>query len=160
MHGLGEERQGGCRAGQVPDNGFGVAASGCRFGIGSQPEKRERAGYAIVAPNVETHAQSSRLAEFGGLECPSITARLIPRCRLCRIAFPRRLLNDSGCLGETSVMSELSPEQAREKCHKHLLAGLRLIRPADRVGAIAKAMQELEVRENRRRQSAEPDARH
>jgi hypothetical protein len=49
----GEERQVGRRAGQVPDNGFGVAASGCHFGIGSKPEKRERAGYyAIVAASV------------------------------------------------------------------------------------------------------------
>ena len=56
-------------------------------------------------------------------------------------------------------MSELSPEQAREKCHKHLVAGLRLIRPAERVTAIAAAMREVEAREKRRRQSAEPDAR-
>ena len=47
-------------------------------------------------------------------------------------------------------MSELSPEQAREKCHKHLLAGLRLIRAAERVPAIAKALDELETREKRR----------
>jgi hypothetical protein len=52
-------------------------------------------------------------------------------------------------------VTELTPEQASEKCHKHLVAGLRLIRPAERVGAIAKAMQELEAREKRRRQSAE-----
>jgi hypothetical protein len=58
------------------------------------------------------------------------------------------------------IVAELTPEQASEKCHKHLVAGLRLIRPAERVGAIAKAMQELEARENRRRQSVEPDARH
>ena len=30
-------------------------------------------------------------------------------------------------------MTELTPEQASEKCHKHLVAGLRLIRPAERV---------------------------
>ena len=62
--------------------------------------------------------------------------------------------------GETSPMSELSPEQAREKCHKHLVAGLRLIRPTERVTAIADAMREVEAREKRRRHSAEPDARN
>ena len=62
--------------------------------------------------------------------------------------------------GETSPMSELSPEQAREKCHKHLVAGLRLIRPAERVTAIAEAMREVEAREKRRRHSAESDARN
>jgi hypothetical protein len=56
-------------------------------------------------------------------------------------------------------MSELSPEQAREKCHKHLVAGLRLIRPTERVTAIAEAMREIEAREKRRRYSAEPVAR-
>jgi hypothetical protein len=40
-------------------------------------------------------------------------------------------------------MSELSPEQACEKCHKHLVAGLRLIRPTERVTAIAEAMREV-----------------
>jgi hypothetical protein len=47
------------------------------------------------------------------------------------------------------IVTELTPEQASEKCHKHLVAGLRLIRPAERVGAIAKAMQELEAREKK-----------
>jgi hypothetical protein len=48
-------------------------------------------------------------------------------------------------------VTELSPEQAREKCHKSLVAGLRLIRREERVGAIAKALQEIEAREKRRR---------
>ena len=57
-------------------------------------------------------------------------------------------------------VTELTPEQASEKCHKHLVAGLRLIRPAERATAIAAAMREVEAREERRRPSAEPDARN
>jgi hypothetical protein len=45
-------------------------------------------------------------------------------------------------------------EQASEKCHKHLVAGLRLICPAERVTAIAKAMREVEAREKRRQSDA------
>ena len=52
-------------------------------------------------------------------------------------------------------MTELTFEQASEKCHKHLVAGLRLIRPAERVAAIAAAMREVEARE-KRRQSVDP----
>jgi hypothetical protein len=51
-------------------------------------------------------------------------------------------------------VTELTPEQASEKCHKHLVAGLRLIRPAERVTAIAKAMREVEAREKRRQSDA------
>jgi hypothetical protein len=57
-------------------------------------------------------------------------------------------------------VTELTPEQASEKCQKHLVAGLRLIRPAERVPPIAKALKEVEAREKRQHQSAEPDARH
>ena len=45
-------------------------------------------------------------------------------------------------------MIELSSKQAREKCHQTLVAGLRLIRPEERVMAVA-AMQEVEAREKR-----------
>ena len=51
-------------------------------------------------------------------------------------------------LGETIVI-ELSSKQAREKCHQTLVAGLRLIRPEERVMAVAAAMQEVEAREKR-----------
>ena len=51
-------------------------------------------------------------------------------------------------------VTELTPEQASEKCHKHLVAGLRLIRPAERVTAIAKALREIEAREKRRQSGA------
>jgi len=51
-------------------------------------------------------------------------------------------------------VTELTPEQASEKCHKHLVAGLRLIRPAERVTAIAKALREVEAREKRRQSDA------
>jgi hypothetical protein len=44
---------------------------------------------------------------------------------------------------------DLSSKQAREKCHQALVAGLRLIRPEERVTAIAAAMQEVEAREKR-----------
>jgi hypothetical protein len=44
---------------------------------------------------------------------------------------------------------ELSSKQAREKCHQTLVAGLRLIRPEERVTAIAAAMQEVVAQENR-----------
>jgi len=43
---------------------------------------------------------------------------------------------------------ELSSKQAREKCHQALVAGLRLIRPEERVTAIAAALQEVEARKN------------
>jgi hypothetical protein len=55
-------------------------------------------------------------------------------------------------IGEATV-TELTREQAREKCHKNLVAGLRLIGAEERVGAIAKALQELEAREKRSRAS-------
>ena len=45
-------------------------------------------------------------------------------------------------------MSKLKPEEAREKCHKHLVLGLRLIRPQERVAAIAAALKEVEMRES------------
>ena len=51
-------------------------------------------------------------------------------------------------LGETIVI-ELSSKQAREKCHQTLVAGLQLIRPEERVMAVAAAMQEVEAREKR-----------
>ena len=55
-------------------------------------------------------------------------------------------------------MSELTREQAREKCHELLVGGLRLIRPSERIRAIAEAFHEVETRE--KRQSAEPVVRH
>jgi hypothetical protein len=48
-------------------------------------------------------------------------------------------------------MAELTPEQARARCHKNLVAGLRLIPSEERVAAIAAALRELEARENRRK---------
>jgi len=69
--------------------------------------------------------------------------------RPSRIAFPRRLLNDSaGAFGDIA-MAELSPEPVREKCHQYLVLGLRLIRPEERVTAIAAALKEVETREQR-----------
>jgi hypothetical protein len=47
-------------------------------------------------------------------------------------------------------VSELTPEQAREKCHQHLVVGLRLIRPHERVRAFAAALQEVETIEKQR----------
>ena len=44
-------------------------------------------------------------------------------------------------------MIELSSKETREKCHQALVAGLRLIRPEERVTAIAAALQEVEARE-------------
>ena len=46
-------------------------------------------------------------------------------------------------------MSELTPEQARETRHRNLVAILWLIRPEERVLAIAAALQEIERRELR-----------
>ena len=46
-------------------------------------------------------------------------------------------------------MIELSSRQAQEKCHRALVAGLRLIRPEERVTAIAAALQEVEAQEKR-----------
>jgi len=48
-----------------------------------------------------------------------------------------------------TIVIELSSKQAREKCHQTLVAGLRLIRPEERVTAIAAAMQEVVAQENR-----------
>jgi hypothetical protein len=55
------------------------------------------------------------------------------------------------------VVAELTPDEALEKCHKHLVAGLRLIRPVERVRAIASAMQEVEAREKRRDRQRSPN---
>jgi hypothetical protein len=44
---------------------------------------------------------------------------------------------------------ELSSKHAREKCHQTLVASLRLIRPEERVIAIAAALEEVEAQEKR-----------
>jgi hypothetical protein len=105
--------------------------------------------------DIEARAQSSRLAEFGGRGMSFNICRGTLGCRLA-VLIAAILHSRCGCPkvgtgahGEAAV-SELTPAQASEKCHKHLVAGLRLIRPAERVGAIAKALQELEAREKRR----------
>jgi hypothetical protein len=72
--------------------------------------------------------RSSRLAEFGGLP---ILASDLP------------LSENRQEFWETIVTSE----QAREKCHQHLIAGLRLIQPEERVIAIAAALQDVEAQE-------------
>jgi hypothetical protein len=41
----------------------------------------------------------------------------------------------------------MTPELAREKCHQHLVLGLRLIQSEERVAAIAAALKEVEWRE-------------
>ena len=58
-------------------------------------------------------------------------------------------LSENGQGAWETIVIELSSKQAREKCHKTLVAGLRLIRPAERVTAIAAAMQEVEAAEKR-----------
>jgi hypothetical protein len=58
-------------------------------------------------------------------------------------------LSENGQGAWETVVIELSSKQAREKCHQTLVAGLRLIRPEERVMAIAAAMQEVEAREKR-----------
>jgi hypothetical protein len=47
-------------------------------------------------------------------------------------------------------VSILTPEEAREKSHQHLIVGLRLIRPAERLRAIAAALHEVETLEKQR----------
>jgi hypothetical protein len=42
-------------------------------------------------------------------------------------------------------------EQAREKCHRYLIEGLRLIPFKDRIRAFAAAMNELQENETKRR---------
>jgi hypothetical protein len=117
----------------------------------NHPKSRTIIRFLALAIKVAA-AQSSRLAVFGGrgmsfnicsgtLGCRLavlIAAILHSRCGCPKIG--------TGAHGEAAV-SELTPAQASEKCHKHLVAGLRLIRPAERVGAIAKALQELEARQ-------------
>jgi hypothetical protein len=46
-----------------------------------------------------------------------------------------------------TIVIDLSSKQARARCHQALVAGLRLIRPEERVTAIAAALQEVEARE-------------
>jgi hypothetical protein len=75
----------------------------------------------------------SRLAVFGGI---LILAFNLP-------------LSEDGQGAQETIVIELSNKQAREKCHQTLVAGLRLIRPEERVTAIAAAMQEVEAREKR-----------
>jgi hypothetical protein len=70
------------------------------------------------------------------------------------LAFPLRLLEDCrGGLWRHRAVTELTPEQARKKCHQHLVLGLRLIPAEERVTVIAAAMQEVEARERRRHAS-------
>jgi hypothetical protein len=70
------------------------------------------------------------------------------RCPLYSILVSKLPLSEDWqvALGET-IVTELSSKQAREKCHQTLVAGLRLVRPEERVTAIAAAMQEVEARE-------------
>ena len=56
-------------------------------------------------------------------------------------------------------MSELTREQAREKAHEHLVDGLRLIRPIERVRAIAAALHEVETLEKQRPASSDSTPR-
>jgi hypothetical protein len=56
-------------------------------------------------------------------------------------------------------VSQLTREEAREKCHQHLVDGLRLIRPNERIRAFASALLEVEI-EEKRGQNAEPVVRH
>jgi hypothetical protein len=58
-------------------------------------------------------------------------------------------LSEDGQGAWETIVIELSSKQAREKCHQTLVVGLRLIRPEERVAAIAAAMQEVEAREKR-----------
>ena len=57
-------------------------------------------------------------------------------------------------------MSDLTREQAREKCHQHLVNGLRLIRPNERVRAIAAALHEVVTAEERRQSAETMPTRH
>jgi hypothetical protein len=55
----------------------------------------------------------------------------------------------TGAHAEAAV-SILTPEEPREKSHQHLIVGLRLIRPAERLRAIAAALNEVETLEKQR----------
>jgi hypothetical protein len=48
-------------------------------------------------------------------------------------------------------VTESTPEEAREKCHKHLVLGLRLIRSQDRVAAVAAALRKSRGEDNHRK---------
>jgi hypothetical protein len=56
-------------------------------------------------------------------------------------------------------VSQLTLEQAREESHQHLVAGLRLIRPIERVRAIAAALHEVETLEKQRPASSDSTPR-
>jgi hypothetical protein len=64
------------------------------------------------------------------------------RCHSC---FQPAVVRKWAGAWETIVTSE----QARERCHRTLVAGLRLIQPEERVMAIAAALQEVEAQEKR-----------
>ena len=81
-------------------------------------------------------------------------SRALPPVGTSRIlASSLRLLEDRRGLWRRRAVTELTPEQARKKCHQHLVLGLRLIPAEERVTVIAAAMQEVEAREKRRHAS-------
>jgi hypothetical protein len=76
------------------------------------------------------------------------------------LAFPLRLPEDIGAgAHKEATVSELTREQAREKAHEHLVDGLRLIRPIERVRAIAAALHEVETLEKQRPASSDSTPR-
>jgi hypothetical protein len=77
------------------------------------------------------------------------------------LAFPLRLPEDIGTgAHKEAAVSELTREQAREKAHEHLVDGLRLIPPKERVKAFAAALLEVETAEKRRQSAETMPTRH
>jgi hypothetical protein len=65
--------------------------------------------------------------------------------------------NDSDREKPIQVHSQTTDEQAREKCHRYLIEGLRLIPFKDRIRAFAAAMKELQGSETKQHDGRLPD---
>ena len=117
-----------------------------RIGVSGDTGVTRRSGVnvSVAPPQPATALSYNAIARW-------YAAVLLGRPALARypiLASKQPLSEDEQGAWEPIVI-ELSSKQAREKCHQTLVAGLRLIRPEERVTAIAAAMQELEARENR-----------
>jgi hypothetical protein len=95
----------------------------------------------------QSDAASWRRRNYGSVMGAGCDAR--PALAQYPILASKLPLSEDGQGALETIVIELSSKQAREKCHQTLVAGLRLIRPEERVTAIAAAMQEVEAREKR-----------
>ena len=116
-------------------------ALGCR---GTGVTRRSSIEVSVTPPQPATALWYNAIARWYAAVLPGRPA--LARHPILASKLP---LSEDGQGAWETIVTELSSKQAREKCHQTLVAGLRLIRPEERVTAIAAAMQEVEAREKR-----------